>query len=360
MPDVIMRLPATMREYPIMIRGKLTHSLIIMASSLCLLTVAAFCRGIAQAADTYSNPVLVEVFPMTGLKANKSSLPPMHELVGLGDPAVILHDDRYYLYATGDNRSYDVYRSSDLVLWSKGPKVFRSAEHGVWSPDVFYSAKDRTFYLYYTVNKRIGVAISDQPDGSFTDRGALIKNAIDAHLFMDDDGTYYLYYAEYPAFRISVQPMESPVRKRGGPVHLIQPTEPWEKKGHPVTEAPWILKHEGTYYLLYSGGGADTADYAIGYATAKSPVGPFTKFPGNPIVKRGAGVFGPGHCSIIKDRSGNLWMVYHQKTDDVKGWNRIICIDPLWFDEHGILHGRATRATPEPAPETKAGRRHQQ
>ncbi len=330
----------------------------LLYCSLSLFTIAAACGGIARAADTYSNPVLVDVFPMAGLDANESSQPLIHELVGIGDPAVIFHDGRYYLYATGDNRSYDVYRSSDLVLWGKGPKVFRSSERGVWAPDVFYSAKDRNFYLYYTVNKRIGVAVSDRPDGSFRDLGLLINHAIDAHLFQDEDGMYYLYYAEFPAFKISVQPMASPVQKRGRPIPLIQPTEPWEKKGHPVTEAPWMLKHEGTYYLLYSGGGADTADYAIGYATARNPAGPFAKFPGNPIVKRGSGIFGPGHCSIIKDRTGNLWMVYHQKTDDVKGWNRIICIDPVWFDENGILHGRATRGTPEPAPETKSSRRH--
>jgi len=331
----------------------------IMASSLCLLSAAFFCRGTAHAADTYSNPVLVEMFPMPGAMADNPSLPHTRELMGIGDPAVIFHEGTYYLYATGDNHSYDVYRSSDLIVWDKGPKVFQSAEPGVWAPDVFYNAGERKFYLYYTVNRRVGVAVSDRPDGSFTDLGSLVPHAIDAHLFRDDDGTYYLYYAEYPAFRISVQPMESPTRKRGEPVRLIQPAEPWEKKGHPVTEAPWMLKHHGTYYLLYSGSGANTADYAIGYATAKSPVGPFAKFSGNPIVKRGTGIFGPGHCSITMDRGGNLWMVYHQKTDAVKGWNRIICLDPLWFDEHGILHGRATRAKPEPAPDTRADRRHE-
>jgi xylan 1,4-beta-xylosidase len=333
---------------------------LLPAAVLCLLPFGTLCVRTVQASDRYSNPVLVEVFPMTNLKANNPSPHRMQELMGIGDPTVIFHDDRYYLYATGDNHSYNVYRSSDLIHWDKGPKVFWSVEPGVWAPDVFFNAKDRKFYLYYTVNRRIGVAVSDRPDGSFTDLGALINHAIDAHLFLDDDGTYYLYYAEYPAFRISVQPMESPVKKKGEPVHLIRPTDPWEKKGHPVTEAPWMLKHEGKYYLLYSGGGADTADYAIGYAVAKSPFGPFAKFPGNPIVKRGGGVFGPGHCSITQDRGGNLWMVYHQKTDNIKGWNRIICIDPLWFGENGILHGRATRATPKPAPDTKAGRLNQQ
>ena len=98
--------------------------------------------------------------------------------------------------------------------------------------------------------------------------------------------------------------METPIQKNGEPVEIIKPAEPWEKKPHPVTEAPWMLKHKGIYYLIYSGGGADTQDYAIGYATAKSPIGPFTKYPGNPIIKKGTRVFGPGHISVIQTGDG--------------------------------------------------------
>ena len=93
----------------------------------------------------------------------------------------------------------------------------------------------------------------------------------------------------------------------------------------------------------------------MGYATAQSPAGPFNKHPDNPIVKKGNGVFGPGHGSVTSDRNGTLWMVYHQQKDETEGWDRIICIDPLRFDEKGVLHGKATRATLQSAPVT-AGR----
>ena len=295
----------------------------------------------------YSNPVLVETYAINRLKPA-----PYSGTLGIGDPAVIYHKGKYYLYPTGDNHSYDVYLSNDLVHWSKGPKVFQSKETGLWAPDVFFSKEDNMFYLYYTISGRIGVAEADRPDGVFRDLGTLVKNAIDAHLFRDDDGQYFLYYARYPDFAIFVQPMESPVRKKGAPVELISPTEAWEKKGAPVTEAPWMIRHQGVYYLLYSGGSADSEDYAIGYATAKDPTGPFTKYRRNPIVRKGDGVFGPGHVSVIRDQAGKLWMVYHQQKGQTRGWNRIICIDPLWFDEKGGLHGKASRATPGPAPVT--------
>ena len=299
----------------------------------------------AEPGRTYSNPVLFETYAI-----NRSKPAPYNGTLGIGDPTVIYHKGTYYLYPTGDNHSYDVYISDDLIRWTKGPKVFQSSETGVWAPDVFFSNDDKMFYLYFTVNGRIGVAAADRPDGVFRDRGTLISSAIDAHLFRDDDGSYYLYYTRYPEFTIVVQPMDSPVKKKGAPVQLISPSDAWEMKDKPVTEAPWMIKHQGVYYLLYSGGSADSEHYAIGYATAPHPTGPFTKYQANPVIRKGNGIFGPGHVSVIKDKAGKLWMVYHQQRDATRGWNRIICIDPLWFDTRGILHGKASRATPRPAP----------
>jgi beta-xylosidase len=320
----------------------------IRFSWICVFLTGLIITENLNAGETYTNPVLVRTFNMTRVNPDHFT-----GILGIGDPSVIHYEGRYYLYPTGDNRSYDVYISSDLVNWKTGPKVFESAEHGVWAPDVFYNPGDNKFYLYYTVNRRVGVAVSDRPDGKFKNIGTLARGAIDAHMFLDDDGRYYLYYADYPAFRIHVQPMENPLRKSGNPIQIISPSEPWEQNHVPITEAPCMIKHNGTYYLLYSGGGADTRHYAIGYATAKAPAGPFIKYPNNPVVKEGDGIFGPGHVSVTKDRDGTLWMVYHQQKDETRGWNRIICIDRLRFDKKGILHVKPTRSTPQRAPVTK-------
>jgi xylan 1,4-beta-xylosidase len=317
----------------------------IVRTSLMLFLLCAAAYG--AAAKTYSNPVLVDTYSL-----NRAKPPRYHGILGIGDPAVISYEGKYYLYPTGDNRSYRVYISDDLIHWKKGPTVFRNGEKGVWAPDVFYDPDDHTFYLYYTVNRRIGVAAADRPDGVFRDLGTLVRNGIDAHIFRDDDGSYFLYYARYPKFAIFVQPMSSPVRTRGDAVELLFPSEAWEMRDKPVTEAPWMIKRKGVYYLLYSGGSADSEHYAIGYATAENPTGPFVKYRGNPVVREGNGIFGPGHLSVVRDRAGAFWMVYHQQKDATRGWNRIICIDPLWFDGKGVLHARATRGTPMPAPVT--------
>jgi hypothetical protein len=157
---------------------------------------------------------------------------------------------------------------------------------------------------------------------------------------------------QVPGFRIHVQPMASPlaVAKDTPAVKVLEPTEPWEKAQGHVTEGPWIVRHRldansaARYLLIYSGSGADGPDYAVGYATSDRPTGPYVKHPGNPIIRRGPGVFGPGHGA------GRLWHVYHQKVNDNRGWPRFVCIDPLEFDAQGNLHGRATRGTPQPAP----------
>ena len=315
------------------------------AGALCLLLAMILGARGTRVEKTYTNPVLVETVVINRVEPDNFS-----GVLGIGDPDVVFHDGTYYLYPTGDNRGYDVYVSKDLVQWEKGPRVFQSAERGVWAPDVFYHEPDRTFYLYYTVSGRIGVATADRPDGMFKDQGTLIDNAIDAHMFRDEDGQYYLYYVQYPGFRIHVQPMASPVLKKDAPVKVLQASEPWERKQAPLTEAPWMLKHRDIYYLLYSASGADSEDYAIGYATASSPLGPFTKYTGNPIIKKGNGIFGPGHCSVTRTPDGKLWMVYHQQKNGTRGWNRIICIDPLRFDAVGVLHGRATRGEKRSIP----------
>ena len=297
---------------------------------IALIVVWTMTCSMAQASKgTYTNPVIDEIGP--------------------ADPAVIRFEGTYYMYCTGDNTSYHVYTSQDLVHWTKGRKVFVPGERNVWAPDVFRDPNDGRFYLYYTVNKRIGVAVAERPDAAFEDRATLFENAIDAHMFCED-GKYYLYYVQFPGFRIHVQPMKTPLEKLGQPVEILRPTEPWEKVRGAVTEGPWMLKHKETYYLLYSGTGANSLDYAIGYATAAQPAGPFTKHPGNPVVHRTDSAFGPGHGCVVTDRAGKLWSVYHQQKDDTKPWNRFICIDPLWFDGSDVLHGKATRGTAEPAP----------
>lgn len=307
-----------------------------------LVLVAAGRAAEQPAESTYRNPILTEGSP--------------------ADPHVIRVDGTYYLYATTHGRGYDVLTSRDLVHWEHKGRAFDDPRHGAWAPDVFHNARgDGKFYLYYTDNaatptpgpfgKQIGVAVADSPLGPFIDQRVLVDGAIDAHLFQDEDGKYYLYYASIAdGFKIVVQPMADPLTPAGEPTVLLQPTEPWETAAGHVTEGPFVLKRDGTYYLMYSGSGADSPQYAIGYATAKSPTGPFTKFKGNPIAAQRDGLYGPGHHAVTTGPDGKLWLVYHQKHNAGTNYHRFVAIDPLWWDKAGVLRARLSRGTDEPAP----------
>jgi beta-xylosidase len=276
----------------------------------------------------------------------------------MADPTVLRHKGVFYLYATGDvpGGGYRFWTSADFVNWMRGEVVFRRLRS--WAPDVWCDPVSGIFYLYYTAQssvnpdwQAVGVAESDSPAGPFVHPQDLFENAIDAHLFQDEDGRLYLYFVQLPGFRITVQPMSDPRTPSGPSKVILEPQEDWENRNGAVTEGPWMLKRQGIYYLLYSGSHAAYPDYAVGYATAGNPMGPFKRAVHNPIIRRSETVFGPGHGCVIQDDAGNWWHLYHQKQYNTQNdFNRFLCLDRLWFDVNGNLFGTATRGIRLPAP----------
>ena len=286
---------------------------------------------------------------------------PVHDPpdVNAADPDVVFLDGVYYMYPTGTATDYRVWTSTDLVHWEEGPVVFDPDEPNVWAPDLFHDTGTNTFYLYYTVDERIGVATADSPLGPFTTVvDTLLDDAIDAHLFQDDDASLYLYYtqvlgdANVDGFNsVWVQPMASFTDEADvAPTKVVSAhsTDPQNWK-FPIAEAPWMLKRDGTYYLMYSGFLANSARYAIGYATSTSPTGPFAESPRNPIASAHDDVYGPGHHAVVTDGAGQMWMLYHQKQTDEVGFDRFVALDRLWFEDDELF-AETTRGGPKPGP----------
>ncbi|MBA4148625.1 MAG: family 43 glycosylhydrolase [Verrucomicrobia bacterium] len=327
----------------------------IIASKLSSIIVATFLSAFllvpsevaARAiATTYRNPLLEEM--------------------DMADPHVIKVGGKYYMYPTWNTKQYDVFISDDLVNWKHHGPVYSNDRRGLWAPEVFHNKRgDGKFYLYFTDNmpgtrgsyaeKQIGVAVANSPLGPFEDKAIFVKNSIDAHVFQDNDGKLYFYYVHLlDGFKIMAQEMADPVTLKGEAKEVMRPTEPWEKRNGEVTEGPFILKRKGIYYLTYSGTGADSPNYGIGYATSKSPMGPFVKYEGNPIVQRKGQLLGPGHHCVIEGPDKKLWMLYHQKRSEERSFKRYLAIDPIWFDKNGVLHAKATKGTDEPGPTRKS------
>lgn len=289
------------------------------------------------------------------------------DLPGAGwvaDPHVIETGGTWYLYPTSDGVSVECWSSTDLEHWEYRGRVWGPVpagawnDSGIWAPDVL--EHDGHFYLYYTAaGSMIGVAVADNPVGPFVDvydhpligagnAGAFF--AIDPHMFRDVDGRLYLYTTAYvPVGALRVFPMADPVTV-GGPGRVLFAADPlsWELV---TSEGPWMLVHDGIYYLMYSGNMYDRPAYAIGYATSDNPMGPFTKCECNPILHTDAanGFYGPGHHSVTAGPDGELWIVYHTKVNPEVSGNRRIRKNRLEFTEDGRLYVDLGLGPPPPA-----------
>jgi len=268
----------------------------------------------------------------------------------LPDPMVIRHAGKYYAYGTNaPGEGYKALVSNDLVHWDDAGFVFRKTntswgrEH-FWAPEVI--EHKGAFYLFYSSfgavegerqSHRISLARADSPLGPFVDVKAPLldfgKAVIDAHPFIDADGSAYLYFAldksENPQSELHVVRLSDDLLSvKGEPVFCTRPDAEWE--GNEWNEAPFVFRNGDTYVMMYSARGFFDPNYALGYATSKSPMGPWKKSPLNPVLKRTTEVSGPGHNSVIASPDGSeLFCVYHIHRNLEGGHERDLAIDRM-------------------------------
>lgn len=298
----------------------------------------------------------------------------------MGDPFVLRQQGTYFLFGTTQtDRGFEFYVSSNLVQWRRGGWAWEKSNDSwatglFWAPEVF-QYRNR-FYLIYSGQlrgaprwqMRLALAVADQAQGPYRDLHApwfdLGESTIDGHVFIDDDGKPYLYFSRNGAkdgylygilCGVALEPDLS--RPVGTPIPLLEANQPWEcvdRAKNRCNEAPSVHKRNGIYYMTYSANNTSTSAYGIGVATAQSPLGPWTKFPGNPIAQSdpNTGVSGPGHNSIIESPDGReLFAIYHAHADKEKpSGPRVICIDRLFFDPEGNLRMKGPTRSLQPYP----------
>ena len=286
--------------------------------------------GVGRAGDPSGSP-------RSGLK--RQSFRPLVQQIA--DPTMLRHDGRYYLYGTSAvNRGFRVYGSDDLRTWEDQGLAYRDTdaawggEH-FWAPSViefegrFLMAFSATGELPGTGGRkslRIVIAEADHPAGPFavvaSPAGPPVlgvgMSTIDAEFFVDVTAPpgerLYLYYAldksEAERSRIFVVRLdEQTLTAVGEPTPCIQPSRRWENGDW--NEAPYVLQQGQWYVLLYSANPWFTDDYAVGYAVARSPRGPWVKPPNNRVLGREMGLRGPGHCGLVPRGDGGWWIVFH-------------------------------------------------
>ena len=128
-----------------------------------------------------------------------------------------------------------------------------------------------------------------------------------------------------------------------------------------------MIRRGGSYYVFYSGDNCcgPKANYAVMVARSKSATGPFEtleQVSGKPhsiiLEKRGHWI-APGHNSIVTDRNGRDWIVYHavdtrrprEDPADELNTRRIMLIDPIvWRNGWPVIEGPSSGRRNAPRP----------
>lgn len=301
------------------------------------------------------------------------------------DPAVHVFNGKLYLYPSHDiesgipeNDNGDHFDMRDYHAFSMESMEGEVTDHGVildkadipwagrqlWDCDVAF--KNGKYYLYFPLKDkndvfRIGVAISDQPEGPFKPQEAPIKGSysIDPCVFKDDDNSYYMYfgglwggqlqrYRNNKAIECGHEPNDHepalPSRVVKLSDHMLEFAEepkeviildssgkviPAGDHEHRFFEASWLHKYKGTYYFSYSTG--DT--HKLCYATGNNPYGPFT-WKGvilTPVVG-----WTTHHC--IVEFQGKWYLFFHDSVPSGgKTWLRSLKVIELEYRPDGSI-----------------------
>ena len=334
--------------------------------------------------------------------------------VKFGDPYILNDGDTFYMYGTGGGaeNGFVTYSSKDMVNWKFENQVYTADGDNAWGISAFWAPEvyrfDSKYYIFYSAqwkenpeneleNFKIGVAVAESPKGPFKDiSDEPLFNpeypVIDANVLKDSNGDFYLYYS-----RVCYKhPVESEIadwaREQGWfkeieeswvygvklapdfksvigkPVLLLRPplkmddeNAEWESRSVTTrevnrrwTEGSYIFKHDSLYYMMYSANYFGGKNYAVGYATSRSPLGPFTKSDQNPILEKntesGGEVTGTGHNSLVFSKdSTEIYTVYHGRTK-ASGEDRVVFIDRLRITDDGKLEVDGPSTTPQPIP----------
>ncbi len=264
------------------------------------------------------------------------------------DPAAMVYNDTVFLYtghdeATASQEAYIMndwqgFYSVDMVNWTSMGEVlnvdaFSWASGDAWAGQVI--ERNGKFYFYICAEhktitgKAIGVAVSDSPDGPFEDAigSALVTNDmttynstwddIDPTVYIDDDGQAYMYWGNSQCYYAK---LKDNMIELDGDIHEVDLQS--------FTEAPYLHKANGIYYLSYAYGWAEQ----IAYATADSLDGEWTF---QAVINDNVNNCNTNHQSIIEYK-GQSYFIYH--TGDLGGeYQRAVAVEYLFYNEDSTI-----------------------
>lgn len=253
------------------------------------------------------------------------------------DPTIFAENGKYYLTGTRSNPAklgFVLLESDNLTDWHPAATDSLALECGsgtygtkwFWAPQIL--KENDGYWLTYSANEQTALAKSASLTGPYTQQtiepiDGSAKN-IDSFLFKDTDGRWYLYHVRFDNGNFLWVAEFDPATGHIDAKTLtpcFRNDQAWEATPAypcvPIMEGPTVVKIDDLYYLFYSANHFESPDYAVGYAVAKSPMGPWVKNPGNPIIHRNiVGEKGSGHGDIFRATDGTWKYVYHVHNSD--------------------------------------------
>ncbi len=269
--------------------------------------------------------------------------------LNIADPSThVWKDGRLYVYGSRDESlkyycSYDhwVLSTTDLQQWDYTPNVFASKGKNdqipwndllLFAPDVAY--RDGKYFMYFCQpGKREGVAIGNSPTGPFSHAQPMYlkdKSQIDPAVFVDDDGQAYYMWGQFQAKIAKLKPNMTEIDTTTIVDSLVT------QKEHFFHEGGYMVKRNGIYYFVYAHMGRKGMPTCIGYATSKSPLGPF-KYGGVIVDNDGCDPANWNNHGSIVEFKGQWYVFYHRTTHGVKNMRKA-CIEPIYFNEDGSIN----------------------
>lgn len=265
------------------------------------------------------------------------------------DPATMVEGDTLWLYTGHDQaggqtnyklKDWKVFSTTDLTHWTEHPTPLRVSDFKWDRSGAAYAGqciqRDGKYYFYISTNgSGIGVAVADRPEGPFHDAigRPLLTNAdcagathswvcIDPAVFIDDDGQAWLFWGNRQCYAVK---LKRNMVETEGPILRI------DIPGGNYTEAPWVHKRNGKYYLSFATGFPEK----LAYAMADSICGPYT-YKG--LLTEMAGNSNTIHPAISRFR-GQWILFYHNGAIQPDGgsYSRSVCADYLHHRSDGTI-----------------------
>ncbi|MBR0361249.1 MAG: family 43 glycosylhydrolase [Paraprevotella sp.] len=265
------------------------------------------------------------------------------------DPAVLVKNDTLWLFAGHDHagnqsgyhmRDWLLFSTTDMKHWKEHPVPLTIDEFKWAASKQAYAGhvaeRNGKYYWYVSTNWcGIGVAVADKITGPYKDAlgKPLLTNkdcfasshswaCIDPAIFIDDDGQPWITWGNRECY---IAKLKDNMIEIDGEIKQIKFNE-----AHPFTEAPWIHKYNGKYYLTY----ASEWPEKIAYAVADKIDGPYEM---KGIISEIAGNSNTTHPAIVNFKNQWLFFSHNGGLHNGTSYSRSIIAEPMEYDAEGNI-----------------------